>query len=141
MLLTYEEVGKIFLRNVGNVPMALQARSFQISPFVYFLSICACFVERRYQLLLNGSVWNTDGMTLRGVNRSTQKETCPSATSSTTNFARTGLRWISGHRGDKLATNRVALNMNFVLSYTKRPRPYRTVNTLRLTMHHELTIH
>ena len=132
VLLTFEEGGKIFLRNVGNVPMALLSLSFQISPFVYFLSICACFVERRYQLLLNGSIWNTGGMILTGVNRSRERKTYLSATLSTTNFALIGPRSIQGLRDDRLASNRVALNMNFVLSYIKRLSPYRAVNTFRL---------
>ena len=56
-------------------------------------------------------------MILTGVNRSTQRETCPSATLPITNLAWSVLRSIPGLRGERLATNRVALNMYLVLSY------------------------
>ena len=71
-------------------------------------------------------------MILTGVNRSTQRETCPSATLSTTNLAWSDLLSIPGLRDERLATKRVALNMYLVLSYIKRPSPYRAVNILRL---------
>lgn len=36
-------------------------------------------------------IWNTHRMVLTGENQSTQRSTCPTATLSTTNLARTGL--------------------------------------------------
>jgi len=71
-------------------------------------------------------------MILTGVNRSTQRETCPSATLPTTNLVWSDLRSIPGLRGERLASNRVALNMYLVLSYIQRLSPYRAVDTLRL---------
>jgi len=72
-------------------------------------------------------------MILTGVNWSTQRETCPSAALPTTNLAWSDLRSIPGLRGERLATNRVALNMYLVLIYIKRLSPYRAVNTFRLS--------
>jgi hypothetical protein len=58
---------------------------------------------------------STGGRILSAENWSVRRKTCPSATFSTRNFARSGLGLNPHLRGDRLATGRVFLNINHKL--------------------------